>query len=142
MKLNIFNSCIEIANVMSIDEHGCSIVMNENDETLIKWRKEEDKYFRTTGHAPTYTALFDSYPVIYDDLRDDELSYEYPSDANVLGNITNIMRPIIETLQEYIDKCENGELEDASCYNDIEALWLERLSLDTDDWTITPCFGS
>ena len=142
MKLNIFNSCIEIAQVMSIDEHGCSIVMNENDDTLIKWRKEEDKYIRATGHAPTYTALFDSYPVVYDDLRDDELSYEYPSYANVLGNITNIMRPIIETLQEYIDKCENGELEDASCYGDLEALWLERLSLDTDDWTITPCFGS
>ena len=141
MKLNIFSSCIEIANIISMDENGCSIVMNENDKTLLKWRKE-DKYFRTTGHAPTDTALFDSYPVIYDDLRDDELSYEYPSDANVLGNITNIMRPIIETLQEYIDKCENGELEDASCYNNIEALWLERLSLDTDDWTITPCFGS
>ena len=142
MKLNIFNACIEISNLMSLDEHGCSIVMNENDDTLNKWRKEEDKYIRTTGHAPIYTALFDSYPVIYDDLRDDELSYEYPSDANILGNITNIMRPIIETLQEYIDKCENGELEDASCYGDLEALWLERLCLDTKDWTITPCFGS
>ena len=142
MKLNIFTSCIELANLISMDENGCSIVMNENDETLVKWRKEEDKYIRTNGHAPTYTALFDSYPVIYDDLRDDELSYEYPSDANVLGNITNIMRPIIETLQEYIEKCENGELEDASCYNNLDALWLERLSLDTDDWTITPCFGS
>lgn len=142
MKLNIFNACIEIANIISMDEHGCSIVMNENDDTLNKWRKEEDKYIRTTGHAPTYTALFDCYPVIYDDLRDEELSYEYPSDANILGNITNIMRPIIETLQEYIDKCENEELEDASCYDDLEALWLERLSLDTDDWTITPCFGS
>lgn len=142
MKLIIFNSCIQIANIVSMDEKGCSIVMNENDKDLIKWCKEEDKYFRTNGHAPTYTALFDCYPVIYDDLRDEELSYEYPSDANILGNITNIMRPIIETLQEYIDKCENGELEDASCYNDIEELWLERLYLDTDDWTIVPCFGS
>ena len=142
MKLNIFNSCIEVANLISMDEYGCSIVMNENDKTLVKWLKEEDKYFRTTGHAPTYTALFDSYPVIYDDLRDDGLSYEYPSDANILGNITNIMRPIIETLQEYIDKCENGELDDASCYGDLDALWLERVSLDTDNWTITLCFGS
>ena len=142
MKLNIFNSCIEVCSLISMDENGYSIVMNENDKTLVKWLKEEDKYFRTTGHAPTYTALFDSYPVIYDDLRDDELSYEYPSDANILGNITNIMRPIIETLQEYIDKCENGELDDASCYGDLDALWLERVSLDTDNWTITLCFGS
>ena len=153
MKIELVSTCLPVEMLIRLRENGLCIKLNKTDDAFVKWGKEMENYCFEHGDFPTYTAVFDTYPVF---IGDDTpgLTYQYKGeydqgtplykklDASIQGNISNIMAPILDTLQGYIDKCENGELTDAVCLHQLDALWLERLTLDTDDWTITPTFGS
>lgn len=153
MKIELLTTCLPVEMLIRLRKNGLCIELKRTDDARLKWGKECENYYFGHGHFPTYTAVFDTYPVFIGD-KTPGLTYQYKDecdkgkplnerlDTSIQGNISNIMAPILDTLQGYIDKCENGELTDAVCLHQLDGLWLEQLTLDTDDWTITPTFGS
>lgn len=166
MRINILNTPIPVDMLLRLKENGLRLELKGNaidkarharnkrngiddelpNQDIIEpiGKAHADYCFGNDGKFPKLTALFDADEVIYDTTDLDKswpLKYEYNSCPYT--DISAIMEPVLDELQKYIDAAKKGEMgENIEILHTLDCLFIERITIDTDDWTADFVFGS
>ena len=63
MKIELLTTCLPVEMLIRLRKNGLCIKLNKTDDAFVKWGKEMENYCFEHGDFPTYTAVFDTYPV-------------------------------------------------------------------------------